>query len=49
MEKRIEKNEANAKSQAKLKTPSIPANATKGQVVFLKHEITKHSKREMYI
>ena len=49
MEKREEKNVANAKSQAKLKTPSIPANAIKGQIIFLKHEITKHSKREMYI
>ena len=49
MELRKTKNIDSAKSQARIQKPSAPANATKGQLVFLKHEIGKHSRREMYI
>ena len=49
MMKRVQGNAANAKSKAQVKTASKAANAKKGQVVFLKHEISKHLRREMYL
>ena len=49
MDIRKERNVESAKSRAQIQKPSTPANATKGQLVFLKHEISKHARREMYI
>ena len=49
MKKRKEGNIANAHSKAKVKLPSKVANAKRGQIVFLKHEISKHLKQEMYL
>ena len=49
MELRKDKNIDSAKSKAQVQRPAAPANASKGQLVFLKHEISKHSRREMYI
>ena len=49
MKKREQSNKYSAKSKAQVKTEAIPANAKKGQVVLMKHEVSKHSKREVYI
>ena len=44
MELRKDKNIDSAKSKAQVQRPAAPANASKGQLVFLKHEISKHSR-----
>ena len=49
MIKREINNRYSAKSKAQIKVESKPANAKKGQIVLLKHEITKHSRRELYL
>ena len=49
MKMRNDKNIESAKSRAKIQKPAAAANAIKGQLVLLKHEISKHSRREIYI
>ena len=49
MKKRNEGNKYSANSKAQVKTPAIPAEAKKGQIVFMKHESSKHSRRDLYI
>ena len=49
MDMRKKKNIETAKSKAQIQRPVTPANALKGHLVFIKHEISKHSRREMYI
>ena len=49
MIKRQVGNEYSAKSKAQIKSPATSANAVKGHIVMLKHEIDKHSKRDLYL
>ena len=49
MDKRNRNNVASAKSKATVNREAIPANACKGQVVFLKQEGSKWTKRDMYL
>ena len=49
MKQRLINNHYNARSKSTTKTPAKSANASKGQLVFLKNEIDKHSKRSLYI
>ena len=49
MKKRIESNKYSAKSKAQIQVEAIAANAKKGHIVLMKHETSKHSRRELYI
>ena len=49
MKRRDIGNKYNAKSKAKVNREAIPANATKGQIVFMKHEGSKHSRKDLYL
>ena len=49
MIKRQVGNEYSAKSKAQVHSPAKSANASKGHIVMLKHEIDKHSKRDLYL
>ena len=49
MESRDKNNPYSSKSKSTTKKPAIPANARKGNVVFLKHDGDKHSKRDLYL
>ena len=49
MIRRERDNKYSAKSRSQVQVDSTPANAIKGQIVLLKHEISKHSRRELYI
>ena len=48
-ESRKENNFYSSKSKSTTKKAAIPANAKKGNVVFLKHDGNKHFKRDLYL
>ena len=49
MKQRKINNHYGARSKSTIKKPAKSANASKGQLVFLKNEIDKHSRRDLYI
>ena len=49
MHKREINNQFSARSKAKVLRPASSANASKGQVVMMKHEGNKYFKRDLYI
>ena len=49
MKKINEGNKYSAKSRAQVQTQAIPAGAMKGHIVLMKHETSKHSRRDLYI
>ena len=49
MAKRKENNPSSSKSKSSTNNPAIPANAKKGQLVFLKHDGSKFKRRDLYL
>ena len=49
MNDRIVNNKYSARSKANVKSPAPQAVTTKGQLVFLRNEMSKHSPREVYL